>query len=102
MHNLHDFTQKKNVLPKFYFLFLYFVFLAFEFSQTPTELKIWFIYLIFLLITTKPVADPGFPVGGVDLIGGGADSQGGYILKILYVEMKESGPLGGVCQACPP
>ena len=25
------------------------------------------------------------------------DSQGGYILEILYVKMKESGPLGGAC-----
>ena len=31
---------------------------------------------------------------GVDLVGGGMDSQGGYVLKILYVEMKESGALG--------
>ena len=23
------------------------------------------------------------------------DSRGGYVLKILYVKMKESGPLGG-------
>ena len=38
------------------------------------------------MVTT--VADPGFPVGG------GMDSLGGYILKILYVK-KESGPLGG-------
>ena len=36
------------------------------------------------------VADPGFPVGG------GVDSQGGYISKILCAEMKESGPFGGV------
>ena len=37
------------------------------------------------------VADPGFPVGGrVDLVGGGADSRGGYVSKILYVKMKES------------
>ena len=31
--------------------------------------------------------------------GGGMDSRGSYILKILYIEMKESGPLlrgGGV------
>ena len=43
------------------------------------------------------VADPGFPVGGgVDLIGG-VDSRGGYVLKILYVKMKELGPLGGGC-----
>ena len=41
--------------------------------------------------------DPGFPMGGggrVDFVGGrGTNSQGGYILKNLYVEMKESGPL---------
>ena len=42
-----------------------------------------------------PVADPGFPVsGGVDLVGGGVDSQGGYISKILYVKTKEFGPMG--------
>ena len=33
--------------------------------------------------------------GGVDLVGGGVDSQGGYVSKILYVKMKELGPLGG-------
>ena len=31
--------------------------------------------------------------GGVDLVGGGVDSQGGYISKILYVKTKELGPL---------
>ena len=31
------------------------------------------------------VADPGFPVGGVDLVGG-VDSRGGYVSNILYVE----------------
>ena len=36
------------------------------------------------------VADPGFPVGG-----GGVDSRGSYVSKILYVKTKESGPLGG-------
>ena len=41
------------------------------------------------------MADPGFPIGGVDLVGGGVDSRGGYVLKILYVKPKESGPLGG-------
>ena len=34
---------------------------------------------------------PGFPVGG-----GGANSQGGYVSKNLYVKSKESGPLGGM------
>ena len=33
--------------------------------------------------------------GGVDLIGGGMDSRGGYVSKILYVKTKELGPLGG-------
>ena len=51
------------------------------------------------------MADPGFPVGGgVDLVGGagGFDSWSSYISKILYVEMKESGPLvGGVRWARP-
>ena len=37
----------------------------------------------------------------MDLIGG-VNSQGDYVLKILYVNMKESGPLGrGVSWACP-
>ena len=41
------------------------------------------------------VADPEFPVEGArPRTGGGADSQGGYVSKILYVETKESGPLG--------
>ena len=35
--------------------------------------------------------------GGVDLVGGGVDSRGGYVSKILYVKTKELGPLGGVC-----
>ena len=47
------------------------------------------------------MADPGFPVGVFDLVAGGVDSRGGYISKILYVEMKESGPLGGVRWARP-
>ena len=42
------------------------------------------------------VADPGFPVGGTwTSKGGDVDSRGGYVSKILYVETKESGPLGG-------
>ena len=40
------------------------------------------------------VVDPGFPIGGHQPHRG-ADSQGSSVLKILYVEMKESGPLGG-------
>ena len=30
------------------------------------------------------------------------DSQGHYVLKILYVKTKEFGPLGGMHWACPP
>ena len=42
------------------------------------------------------MADPGFPVGGRGPRGGGGvDSRGGYVLKILHVKTKESGPLGG-------
>ena len=49
------------------------------------------------------VADPGFPVGGVDLVGGGVNSRGSYVSKILYVKTKESRPLGeGVRRARPP
>ena len=41
-------------------------------------------------------------MGGVDLVGGGVDSRGGYVLKILHVKMKESGPLGGRAPGTPP
>ena len=42
------------------------------------------------------MADPGFPVGGRGPpTGGGVDSRGGYVSKILYVKTKELGPLGG-------
>ena len=45
---------------------------------------------------TTAVADPGFPVGGgMDLVWGAVDPRGSYILKILHVKMKESGPVGG-------
>ena len=48
------------------------------------------------------VADPGFSMGGRGpRRGGGVDSWGGSVSKILYVKMKESGPLGGVRRACP-
>ena len=38
----------------------------------------------------------------MDLVGGGVDSRGGYVLKILYVKMKELGPLGGRAPGAPP
>ena len=31
----------------------------------------------------------------MDLVGGAVDFRGGYVSKILYVKMKELGPLGG-------
>ena len=40
--------------------------------------------------------------GGVDLVGGGVDSQGGYVLLNLYVKTKELGPLGGAHAGCAP
>ena len=40
----------------------------------------------------KTVADLGFPVGGVDLVGGAVDPRGSYVSKILHVKTKESGP----------
>ena len=39
--------------------------------------------------------------GGIDLVGG-VDSRGGYVLKIFYVETKESEPLGGSAPGTPP
>ena len=52
---------------------------------------------------TNSVADPGFPVGGgVDLVGGAVDPRGSYILKILHVKTKESGPAGGTWTGCAP
>ena len=38
----------------------------------------------------------------MDLIGGGVDSRGSYVLKILYVKTKELGPLGGRAPGAPP
>ena len=38
----------------------------------------------------------------MDLVGGGVDSRGGYVLKILYVKTKELGPLGGHAPGAPP
>ena len=41
------------------------------------------------------VADPGFPIGGCGPRRGAMYPQGGYVLKILHVKMKEFGPVGG-------
>ena len=47
------------------------------------------------------VADPGFPAGGRQPRRG-VDSRGGYVLKILYVETKESGTGGDRAPGTPP
>ena len=46
------------------------------------------LYVCIRITCSCTVADPGFPMGDVDF-------QDGYVSKILYVKMKESGPLGG-------
>ena len=58
---------------------------------------------LYALVTTT-VADPGFFIGGIDLVrgGGNVDSRGGCVSKILNVETKESGPLGGCALGTPP
>ena len=38
----------------------------------------------------------------MDLVGGGVDSRGSYVSKILYVKTKELGPLGGPRAGRPP
>ena len=38
------------------------------------------------------VADPGFPLGGMDLFGG-VDLQCRHFLVKMYVKMKELGPI---------
>ena len=48
------------------------------------------------------VVDPGFPIGGRGPHTGGCDPRGGYVLKILHVKMKESGPVGGCVPSAPP
>ena len=53
------------------------------------------LHVLLILANVKPVADPGFPVGGGANLVGGANSQGGYVSKNLYVKTKESGPVGG-------
>ena len=48
------------------------------------------------------MTDPGFPEGGHRPRRGGVDSRGSYVLKILYVKTKESGPLGEHAPGMPP
>ena len=51
-------------------------------------------YILACYYVWTVTADPGFPRGGAHLVRG-ADSQDGYVSKTLYVNVKESGPLGG-------
>ena len=58
------------------------------------QIRQWNVFRFQLVHNSE--ADPGFPVGGaVDLVGGGVDSWGSYVSKMLYVKTKELGPLGG-------
>ena len=61
---------------------------------------LWF--CVVSMVEYKSVADPRFPVRGVDLAGGVWTPEASYVSKILYVETKEPGPLGGVLWARPP
>ena len=54
-------------------------------------------------IIQKPVADPGFPVGGRAPVRGGMDLQRGHFLVKMCAITKELGPIGGgVRPARPP
>ena len=44
---------------------------------------------------TSAVADPGFPIGGANPVGRGADVQCGHFVAKMYAKMKELGPVGG-------
>ena len=48
------------------------------------------------------VADPGFPEGGADPVGGGTKVQCGNVMENKYVKKKESGRLGGHPRLDPP
>ena len=48
------------------------------------------------------MADPGFPVGGIDLVGGSLTPETVALQKFLYVKTKESGPLGRRVPGTPP
>ena len=48
------------------------------------------------------VADPGFPVGGHQPVGGGTNLQRVHFLGKTYVKMKEIDPVGGGRAAAPP
>ena len=51
-------------------------------------------------INNKAVVDPGFPVGGVDPLGG-MDLQCWCFLVKIYAKMKELGPIGGCAPGMP-
>ena len=61
---------------------------------------LWHLTCNFRTLNQRRIQD--FPWGAPTSKGGGANSRGGYVSKILYVKTKESGPLGGRAPAAPP
>ena len=53
------------------------------------------LHLADIPILASAVADRGFPVGGVDPLGGVGLQRGCFSVK-MYVKTKELGPVGGV------
>ena len=60
------------------------------------------IIMYIIMIHYYVVADPGFPVGGRGPRTGERGPPRWYIMKILYVKTKESGPIGGRAPGTPP
>ena len=87
---------------RFYHAIL-FITLIIRYGSTVLHQLFYLLQFYFTFRNLKAVADPGFPVGGLEPRKGGMDSRGGYVSKILYVKTKESGPLGGgACAGHPP
>ena len=55
---------------------------------------------VHIVISLYSAADPGFPIGGADLLGGSANLRCGHFLAEMYVKTKELGSVGGMHQWC--
>ena len=62
-----------------------------EQSQTQTQ----------MLSVNRPSGSVPISSGSRISVGGGANSRGGYVLKIVYVKTKESGPVGARAGGAP-